>query len=154
MDRREECIEGLESLLDQLTWLGRKRLAQELSYYGVTVPQFYALLSLEKHGQACPMSELAQVTGQALATTTGIIDRLVKMGLVKRGRKGADRRVVMVNLTRRGEQLLEEVRARRRHTFYKALEKFDEEEVDQLLRFLQTLPLALSWEEETGEKKG
>jgi len=148
MARREECIEGLERLLRQLTWLGRKRLAQELSYYGVTVPQFYALLSLDKRGRACPMSELAQATQQASATMTGIIDRLVRMGLVERWRKESDRRVVMVHLTRRGEQLLEEVRARRRRGFYKALADFDDEEIDQLLRLLEAIPLALSWEEE------
>lgn len=148
MIRREECVEALERLLRQLTWLGRKSLAQELSYYGVTVPQFYALLSLKRCGQACPMSELAQATQQASATMTGIIDRLVRMGLVERRRKESDRRVVMVYLTRRGEQLLEEVRARRRQSFYKALAKFDDEEIDQLLRLLEALPLALSWEEE------
>ncbi len=152
MARREERIEALERLLHQFTWLGRKSLAQELSYYEVTVPQFYALLSLEKRGRACPMNELAQATRQASATMTGIIDRLVRMGLVERRRKESDRRVVMVHLTRRGEQLLEEVRARRRRGFYKALAKFDDEEIDQLLRLLEALPLALSWEEERDEK--
>ncbi len=148
MIRREECIEALERLLRQLTWLGRKSLAHELSYYGVTVPQFYALLSLKKRGRACPMSELAQATQQTSATMTGIIDRLVRMGLVERRRKESDRRVVMVYLTRRGEQLVEEVRARRRQSFYKALAKFDDEEIDQLWRLLEALPSALSWEEE------
>jgi len=152
MARREECVEALERVLRQLTWLGRKSLAQELSYYGVTVPQFYALLSLEMRGRACPMNELARATKQASATMTGIIDRLVRMGLVERRRKESDRRVVMVGLTRRGEQLLEEVRARRRQSFYKALAKFDDEEIDQLLRFLESLPLAFSWEEERDEK--
>ncbi len=151
MARRGEHIEALERLLRQLTWLERKSLAQELSYYGVTVPQFYALLPLEKRGRACSMNELAQATQRARATMTGIIDRLVRMGLVERRRKGSDRRVVMVGLTRRGEQLLEEVRARRRRGFYKALEKFDDGEIDQLLRFLEALPLALSWEEGDGK---
>ena len=154
MARREEGVKALERVVHQLTWLGRKSLAQELSYYGVTVPQFYALLSLEKRGRACPMSVLAQATEQALATTTGIIDRLVKMGLVERRRQESDRRVVMVNLTRRGEQLLEEVKARLRPSFYKALEKFDDEEVDQLLSLLEALPLAFSGEEETSDKRG
>ncbi len=93
------------------------------------------------------MNELAQATQQARATMTGIIDRLVRMGLVERERKESDRRVVMVGLTGRGEQLLEEVRARRRRGFYKALAKFDDEEIDELLRLLEALPLALSREE-------
>lgn len=152
MARREECIEALERMMRQLTWLGRKSLAQELSYYGVTVPQFYALLSLEKYGQACPMKELAQATQRASATMTGIIDRLVRMGLVERRRKESDRRVVMVGLTRRGEQLLEEVKARRRRSFHKALAKFDDEKISQLLQLLEALPLASSEEEERDGK--
>lgn len=154
MARREECVEALERVLRQITWLGRKRLAQELSYYGVTVPQYYALLSLKKRGRSCPMNELAQATKQASATMTGIIDRLVRMGMVERQRKESDRRVVMVYLTRRGEQLLEEVRARRRRGFHKALAEFDDEEIDQLLRLLEALPLAFSREEERDEKSG
>lgn len=153
MAKREECIEALERVVRQLTWLGRKSLTQELSYYGVTVPQFYALLSLEKHGRAYPMKELAQATEQALPTMTGIIDRLVRMGLVERRRKESDRRVVLVRLTRRGEQLLKEVKARRRQSFYKALAKFDDEKLDQLLSLLEALPLAFSWEGETSEKE-
>jgi len=152
MAKREECIEALESVLRQLIWLERKSLAQDLSYYGVTVPQFYALLSLEKRGGASPMNELARATQQALATMTGVIDRLVKMGLVERERKESDRRVVMVHLTRRAEQLLEEVTARRRRSLHKALAKFDDEEIDRLLRLLQALPLAFSWEGERSEK--
>ena len=151
MAKREECIEALERVLRQLTWLGRKSLARELSYYGVTVPQFYALLSLDKRGRACPMNELAQATQQASATMTGIIDRLVRTGLVERRRKESDRRVVLVHLTRRGEQLLEEVRARRRQSFYKALAKFEDEKIDQLLRLLEALPLVFSWEEDEEE---
>jgi len=154
MARREECVEALERALREFTWLGQKSLAQELSYYGVTVPQFYALISLEERSQACPMNEIAQATQQAGATMTGIIDRLVRMGLVERGRKGSDRRVVLVGLTGRGEQLLEEVRARRRQSFYKALAKFDDEKIDQLLRLLEAVLSAFSGEEERGEKRG
>lgn len=152
MTRREERIEALERLLRRLIWLERKSLSQELSYYGVTVPQFYALLCLEERGLASPMNELAQATKQALATMTGIVDRLVKMGLVERQRKGSDRRVVLVHLTTRGERLLEEVKARRRQSYYKALAKFDDEGIDQLLRLLEVLPLSLSPGEEVQDQ--
>jgi hypothetical protein len=49
---------------------------------------------------------------------------------------------------------LEEVKARRRQSFYEALERFDDEEVDQLLSLLEALPLAFSGEEETSDKRG
>jgi len=60
--------------------------------------------------------------------------------------------VVLVGLTRRGEQLLEEVTARRRRRFYKALAKFDDEKIEQLLPLLEALPLAFAGEEETDKK--
>ena len=146
MAGKENCIEGIERTMRQLIRQDRKELTKELSYYGVTVPQFFALSALEREGGECSMSALAGAAQQTLATMTGIADRLARMGLVVRGRKRADRRVVVVRLTRRGERLLEEVRARRHGRFSQALADFDDREIDQLLRSLERLVPRLSRE--------
>ena len=46
-----------------------------------------------------PISQLAQCTGSANSTVSGIVDRLERMGLVKRVRCEQDRRVIYVALT-------------------------------------------------------
>jgi DNA-binding MarR family transcriptional regulator/YHS domain-containing protein len=56
----------------------------------------------------CKMRELATGCGAALSTMTGIIDRLVKKGMVQRRHGQADRRVVLIKLTGRGKLAYEE----------------------------------------------
>ena len=47
-----------------------------------------------------PISTLAERTGSANSTVSGIVDRLEKLGLARRERSGADRRVIYVTATR------------------------------------------------------
>lgn len=79
---------------------------QRLQAYNLTLPQFVTLAALAAHKQACTMSALTNVTFQDPPTTTGIIDRLVKSDLVERTRSEADRRVVLVQATPAGVDLI------------------------------------------------
>jgi DNA-binding MarR family transcriptional regulator/YHS domain-containing protein len=49
------------------------------------------------------MRSLAGTCGMALSTMTGVVDRLVEQGLVRRRHSTTDRRVVLVQLTGRGK---------------------------------------------------
>lgn len=73
------------------------------SYFGrldLTFPQALALIMLEEHGDM-PISRLAQLTGSANSTVSGIVDRLEKSELVRRERSPYDRRIIYVRLTDR-----------------------------------------------------
>ena len=73
------------------------------SYFGrldLTFPQALALIMLEEHGDM-PISRLAQLTGSANSTVSGIVDRLEKSDLVRRERSPYDRRIIYVRLTDR-----------------------------------------------------
>ncbi len=63
--------------------------------------ELIAVRLLGYHGRLT-MTELAEEAGVAAATMTGIVDRLVGRGLVKRQRRRNDRRVVEVSLTPSG----------------------------------------------------
>lgn len=70
---------------------------------GLTVSQLLTLLVLEEEsGSAIPMSALADDLGVSLPTATGLVDRLVRDGLVARTPSDTDRRVVLVGLTPAG----------------------------------------------------
>jgi MarR family transcriptional regulator, organic hydroperoxide resistance regulator len=56
----------------------------------------------------CMMTELAKECGFALSSMTGIVDRLVTKGYVRRFRTDEDRRSVFVELTEKGEQISQE----------------------------------------------
>jgi DNA-binding MarR family transcriptional regulator len=68
----------------------------------LSAPQVHTLLALGNDG-ALAMGDLARRVGITEKTATGLVDRLERDGLVQRVRDDADRRVVHVRLTARGE---------------------------------------------------
>ena len=107
-----DMLEVLENEMLRLVWLEQKRLAQTLAAHSLTVPQFLVLASIWERHSGCQMGELAGDMLQSSATMTGIVDRLVSMQLVYRQAVPADRRVVMIDLTPQGRDVLAR-RARR-----------------------------------------
>ena len=73
---------------------------------GLTGPQVWAIKVIAKEGPV-RVSELAKRMYLHPATVGGILDRLEKRGLIARCRSSADRRVVDVELTADGRQLVE-----------------------------------------------
>jgi DNA-binding MarR family transcriptional regulator len=73
--------------------------------YGVTAAQLSLLKILEKLGEQTH-SELSEKLYLRGSTTTGIIDRLERRGLVKRRRSRSDRRLVRIELADAGRRLL------------------------------------------------
>ena len=76
-----------------------KQFRNYFSQWELTFPQALVLTVLSEEG-TMPISRLAQYTGSANSTISGIVDRLEKMKLVERVRSEADRRVIYVSLTR------------------------------------------------------
>ncbi len=81
-----------------------KTYARLLENLGVTYPQYLSLLALwETDGLA--VQELARLLELEGATTTPIVQRLEKLGLVRRERSKDDERQVHIFLTKNGKLL-------------------------------------------------
>ena len=88
------------------------RLSQHMSqlfraHFGrldLTFPQALVLTALGD-GDPVPISTLAERTGSANSTVSGIVDRLEKLGPAKRERSELDRRVIYVSATQRYAEL-------------------------------------------------
>jgi len=78
------------------------------------------LLAIDSYGE-CKMSALASNMKITMPTTTGVIDRLVRSGLVDRNTKADDRRQVLVRLTDKGEKLIDAFKAVMRARWAKVL---------------------------------
>ena len=77
--------------------------------FGTTLPRFDLLSQLERHPEGLRMSALSRrmmVTG---GNVTGIVDQLVREGLVARQGDADDRRACRVCLTRAGERAFAEM---------------------------------------------
>ena len=79
-----------------------QRMSQQFrSHFGrlnLTFPQALVLNVLAEEGPV-PISTLAERTGSANSTVSGIVDRLEKLELAKRERSENDRRVIYVSVT-------------------------------------------------------
>jgi DNA-binding MarR family transcriptional regulator len=71
----------------------------------LTVAQLRVLLLLHAEG-SIRMSSLASSLGIAVSTATGIVDNLVRKGLVGRGVDPQDRRLVICELSSQGKETL------------------------------------------------
>ena len=85
------------------------------------------------------MTNLAEEAEVAAATMTGIVDKLVARGLVKRQRRAEDRRVVEVSLTPRGLEAFGDSVALHMRLAREMLLALDEDEQDAMLATLRKI---------------
>ena len=91
---------------------------------GVTQTQFLVLAAIRSYGR-CRMGTLANNLHVSMPTASGIVERLVRSGHVRRVPQRDDRRQVVVELTAHGEQFFrqfEQVARRRWEEVFLALE--------------------------------
>jgi DNA-binding MarR family transcriptional regulator len=79
------------------------------------------------------MSEIAKRYYVTQATVTSTVDKLERMGLVKRNREEFDRRIVTVNLTEEGRMILKDLSKIVYDFMDKAVEGVDYESVIPVL---------------------
>jgi DNA-binding MarR family transcriptional regulator len=105
---RRDC----EKLADIFTALQRcflMNLSKELARGKVSFPQYFLLgyLGLQRH---LTMSEIAAKMGHTTAAATGLVDRLEKLGYVRRTHASDDRRKIEVQITPAGLCLVAQIR--------------------------------------------
>ncbi|HEY2341620.1 MAG TPA: MarR family transcriptional regulator [Chthoniobacteraceae bacterium] len=101
-----------ERLADIFTTLQRcfiLTLSKELARGKVSFPQYCLLGFLSQH-KSLTMTDIAHKMGHTTAAATGLVDRLEKLGHVRRGHARDDRRKILVQITASGTALVGEVR--------------------------------------------
>ena len=79
------------------------------SRFDTTLPRFDLMSQLERHPRGLKMNELSRLLMVTGGNVTGIVDQLVKEGLVERVDDAADRRAWRVQLTRAGDKAFAEM---------------------------------------------
>ena len=140
---RDQRIKLIHQQFSTLMWLGFKQVVSRLQKYGLTQPQFMVLSALVNHRDAATMQDLTRVSFQDAPTMTGIVKRLVKMELVARTRSEIDRRVVLVEATPAGIDLIETVDRELRQDKRVGLVNLSETDLDKLEEMMDYLLLVL-----------
>ena len=129
--RDEQTIRrDAEHLADMCTVLQRKfllSLSQKLNGGNISFPQYFLLGFL---AQKCEltMTEIAKKMGHSTAAATGLVDRLEKLGHVKRGHAQDDRRKILVEITPSGLRIVGEVRDDMVNNLLKMMEQLEPNE--------------------------
>lgn len=103
-----ECYDDLGYLLNKTSRLAKCRVNQKLSDLGLTFPQFIVIKHLFSNKGSSP-AFIAEALGYDRPTVTGILDRLVKQGLVIREANPSDLRSQTITLTGKAYGLMQEI---------------------------------------------
>jgi len=125
-------------LLDQyIRTLAKRLYLRPGRGLGADLPnsEVFSCSALGRRGR-CMMSELAKECGFPLSSMTGIVDRLVSKGYVKRFRSEEDRRTVFVELTKKGGQVSQDALEGEMELIIGMMEALEPEEQDALVKLL------------------
>ena len=108
-----------------------------LKGYGLSQGRFLILMVMNRRpGEAAVPSDLARKVGVTRATMTGLLDGLVKDGLIRRYAHAEDRRRYNLKLTEKGMQLLEDLLPDYWSLIYALMGGLSEVEEKELTRLL------------------
>ena len=113
----------------------------------LTFPQALVLTVLGEDGPV-PISTLAERTGSANSTVSGIVDRLEKLGLAQRQRRETDRRVSYVCATEKYQQLRRRAATDVGGYFRSLMSDMTQEDRDLVAAALKKLDAALALQED------
>ncbi len=94
-------------------------------------------LSVLARRQPLRMSDLAEALGMTAASASALIDRMVQRGFVTRCSDPNDRRTVLVELSRRGQRILDVMERGSTDHFTRMIEKMTANERDALATTLR-----------------
>jgi DNA-binding MarR family transcriptional regulator len=115
-------IADFRAAMSELKCIGSERLVRQ----GISMTQLHVMNMLERHGEMA-MSRLAEMLDVSDSNATGLIDRIEERGFVERIRVPSDRRVVLVRITDRGREVMEEVETLREEMLERMLGRLDED---------------------------
>jgi DNA-binding MarR family transcriptional regulator len=130
-----------ERLADIFTTLQRcfiLTLSKELNRGNVSFPQ-YCLLGFLAQQKHLTMTEIAQKMGHTTAAATGLVDRLEKLGHVRRVHGRDDRRKILVLITASGTALVSEVREDMVETLLKMMTHLEPDEQSAWLQIYEKI---------------
>ncbi len=130
-----DFAERIEDVMPTVMRGFAKMQTNELFKGKITLPQFFILNHLDKHGES-KMNELAKVMDVTTAAVTGIVDRLVRCGYIERSYDPRDRRVINIGLTHKGSDLVKRIGRQRKEVTSEVFSKISKEERESYLAIM------------------
>jgi DNA-binding MarR family transcriptional regulator len=138
---REELIAQIMEMQRRFNQVIRERTLDSWVKLTLTIPQLKSLFYISRHGRV-NLSGLASGIRVTPANVTGIVDRLVEQGLLRRIPDPDDRRIIWLRLTEKGEALVANLREGRASEMHRILDGLSTDDLSLLARSLDMLARA------------
>ena len=104
----------------------------------ITQTQIFTIMTLYEKSP-CQLNELRKKLGITAPTVTGIVDRLEKLGYVKRIHDKNDRRVINVDLTSKGRKIAKKLKTTIKKKWVSLLAKLVKKDQENYVRILRKI---------------
>lgn len=111
-------------------------LPGEFDYLNLTQER---ILMTIKNSKNASMVQIARFIGLEKGPFSQVIDKLVKLGLVKRDKSATDKRLIHLNLTTEGMNVANRIQRTMNKHFNKVLSVLSRDEYDDFLNSLKTI---------------
>ncbi len=129
-----------------------QHMMHQIEKHGLTMPQFWVLTRLFHAERKLKVSEISESLDLPASSMTEMLDKLEKAGFVKRQRIKDDRRVVVIETTKKSEQLRQKLTHSNLHFFQEFFNKLREDEKQTVLKMIRILrEYTRSWRENKPE---
>ena len=142
----EKFVQEMIKLLPQITRGFAHYEHNYLTKGEITLPQFWVLDYLYRNKTA-KMSELAQYLGTTRPAITGLVDRLIIQKLVNRKDDPDDRRIVWIELTSRGNNIIRKIKEQKTKALIKIFSRISSKDrihylniIEQVVKIVNNLP--------------
>jgi MarR family transcriptional regulator, organic hydroperoxide resistance regulator len=130
-----DFADQMEQIMPEIMRGFSHRLHNDIYKGKVTLPQLLILDLLSRQGSS-KMTDMAREMKVTTAASTGIVQRLVLLGYVQREFDQNDRRIIKINLSSKGNELLKKLNQQRRELITKIFGQISEHDRSEYLRIL------------------
>jgi DNA-binding MarR family transcriptional regulator len=138
MKDKAELVKQIIELQRQVRRALRQYVPDAWMNLNLTIAQLKSLFLIAREGSMNTKS-LAEALGVTSSNVTGIVDRLVKQGLVSRQENPEDRRMLQIQVTDQGQAILTSLREETISSMSEVLARMSVEELSSLSRGLSAL---------------
>lgn len=132
---------SMETLFDlvQTFMVIESRIAGLIQPHGLTLSGLNVLAILRQHPGGIPLNRLSHLLLVSRANITGVIDSVVRKGLVETSAHATDRRVRLARITRKGEAFLDRYYPAHYVEISKLFKVLNRTEKNQMIKLLAKL---------------
>ena len=138
MKKSEENAQRLMQDFYRITRSRHVLFHELLSRNDITMHQFHLLLYMKSSGKT-KVTDLGQKMLVSMPTASRMLNTICDKGLAKKTRDDRDRRLTYVELTRKGERVVEQVHARQREVLAQVMEEIPDGEVEAFLATMEKI---------------